>query len=205
MFCSYSCFSCSCCFSNYLFTFTAKNWCHVICILNLPLPMIESAFCFVFFARYKISYYGLMAHLHGRRQTRVLTQIRIPKIMATLYYGEHVHIAQTRTRIPIPYFCTGQESKSESLPESVSGNVNKPWDVVLEMSLINNYWPKFGSVYRLLLICQESFQVWRKTPFASVLLNLIILPEFSQSWRYKTKTPISACMIRFLLARFPAT
>ena len=34
------------------------------------------------------------------------------------------HIAQTR--IPTPYFCIGQESKSESVPESISGNVNEP-------------------------------------------------------------------------------
>ena len=46
--------------------------------------------------------------------------------MATLYYAENVHIAQTQTRIPTPYFCIGQESESESVPESVSGNVNEP-------------------------------------------------------------------------------
>ena len=40
--------------------------------------------------------------------------------LVILYYAKHVHIAQT------PYFCTGQESKSESVPESVSGNVNEP-------------------------------------------------------------------------------
>ena len=42
--------------------------------------------------------------------------------MATLYYAEHVHIAQIRTRIPITYFCTGRISESES----VSCNVNEP-------------------------------------------------------------------------------
>ena len=36
------------------------------------------------------------------------------------------HIAQTRTRIPTPYFCIGQEARSESVPESVSDNVNEP-------------------------------------------------------------------------------
>ena len=45
--------------------------------------------------------------------------------MVTLYYAEHVHIAQTWTRIPTPYFCLGQESESESMSESVSGNVNE--------------------------------------------------------------------------------
>ena len=44
--------------------------------------------------------------------------------MVTLHYAEHVHIAQTRTWIPTPYFCVGQES--ESVPECVSGNVNEP-------------------------------------------------------------------------------
>ena len=45
---------------------------------------------------------------------------------ATLYYAEHVHIALTRTRIPTSYLCIGQESESESVPESVSVNVNEP-------------------------------------------------------------------------------
>ena len=49
-------------------------------------------------------------------------------MMATLYYAEHVHIAQTWTQIPTPYFCMGQESKSESVPEFVSGNVNESYD-----------------------------------------------------------------------------
>ena len=35
------------------------------------------------------------------------------------------HIVQTQTRIPTPYFCTGQESELESVPESTGcGNVN---------------------------------------------------------------------------------
>ena len=46
--------------------------------------------------------------------------------MATLYYAEYVHIAQTRTQITFPYFCVGQESESESIPESASDNVNEP-------------------------------------------------------------------------------
>ena len=40
--------------------------------------------------------------------------------MVTLYYAEHVHIAQTWTWIPIRYFCVGQESDFESV------NVNEP-------------------------------------------------------------------------------
>ena len=66
-----------------------------------------------------------MAHVHCRRRTRALTWIRIPNPMATLYYAEHVHVAQTQTRIPTPYFCVGQESESES----VSGSVNEPLEL----------------------------------------------------------------------------
>ena len=43
----------------------------------------------------------IMAHLQCQ------TRIQIPNPMATLYYVEHVHIAQTRARIPTPYFCVG--------------------------------------------------------------------------------------------------
>ena len=39
------------------------------------------------------------------------------------------HIVQTWTQIPTLYFCTGQESESESVSESVSGNVNEPLHV----------------------------------------------------------------------------
>ena len=54
-------------------------------------------------------FYGcVMVHLHFRRRTQVLTPIRIPKPMATLYNAENVHIAQTMIRIPAPCFCTGQ-------------------------------------------------------------------------------------------------
>ena len=60
-----------------------------------------------------------MAHLHLRRWTRVKTR----NLMATLYYAEHVHIAQTQ--IPNPYFCVGQESESKFVPESESGVVNE--------------------------------------------------------------------------------
>ena len=36
-------------------------------------------------------------------------------------------MAQTQTLIQTPYFCTGQEF--ESVPESVSGNVNEPLNI----------------------------------------------------------------------------
>ena len=54
----------------------------------------------------------------------VRTRIRIPNLIGTLYRTETVHIAQIWTQIPTPYFCRGQES--ESLPKSVSCNVNEP-------------------------------------------------------------------------------
>ena len=69
---------------------------------------------------------SVLAHLNWRRRNRVRTWIYIQNLMATLYYAESVHIAQTSTRIPTPYFCTGQESESESVPESISSNVNEP-------------------------------------------------------------------------------
>ena len=65
---------------------------------------------------------SVMAYLHCQKHT----QIRIPNPVPALYYAEHVHIVETQIRIPVPYFCTGQESQSESVPDSVSGNVNEP-------------------------------------------------------------------------------
>ena len=47
---------------------------------------------------------------------------------ATLYYVEHVHIAETQ--IPTTYFCVGQISESES----VSGNVNEPLWILRKMN-----------------------------------------------------------------------
>ena len=44
------------------------------------------------------------AHLHCQTRTRVQTRIRIPSLMGTLYNAEHVHISQTQSQIPIPYF-----------------------------------------------------------------------------------------------------
>ena len=64
------------------------------------------------------------SRLHWRRRPPVQTWIRIPSLMATLNYAKHVYIAHTQTRISTPYFCTGQEWKSESV--FVSGNVNEP-------------------------------------------------------------------------------
>ena len=48
--------------------------------------------------------------------------------MATLYYAEHVHIAQTQTQIHTPYFYIGQESESKPVSVSESGNVFRPLD-----------------------------------------------------------------------------
>ena len=45
----------------------------------------------------------------------------------------NVRIAQTR--IPTPYFSIGQEPKSISISESVSGNVNEPLNVDVNFSI----------------------------------------------------------------------
>ena len=60
---------------------------------------------------------------YGSLHCRVQTRIQIPWL---LYYVlcRTFHIAQTQTRIPTPYFCMGRES--ESVSESVSGNVKEP-------------------------------------------------------------------------------
>ena len=55
-----------------------------------------------------------MTYLHCQRRTRVQTLVQIPNPMATLYYVEHVHIAQPRTQIPTAYSYTGYQSESES-------------------------------------------------------------------------------------------
>ena len=48
-----------------------------------------------------------------------------------------IHIAQRQTQIPTSYFCTGQESGSESVPVSESGNVNEP----LELPMVHSHCP----------------------------------------------------------------
>ena len=68
----------------------------------------------------------VMTSFHWWRRALVQTWIPIPNPITTLYYAEHVHIAEMWTWIPIPYFCVGQESESESVPEPISGNVNEP-------------------------------------------------------------------------------
>ena len=68
---------------------------------------------------------SLLVHIHCRRRTRKQTRIWIPNAIATLCYTEHVHIAQTQTQIPTPYFCAVQESESKSVPVSIYGNVNE--------------------------------------------------------------------------------
>ena len=64
-----------------------------------------------------------MVYLHWQRQARLRSRIQIPNPVATLYYAEHVHIAQTQ--IPTPYFCSRQQYEFESKPESISGNINE--------------------------------------------------------------------------------
>ena len=47
----------------------------------------------------------LMAHLHYERQTQDTDSDMDSDSMATLYYAEHAHIAQTQTLIPTLYGC----------------------------------------------------------------------------------------------------
>ena len=65
-----------------------------------------------------------MAHLHCRTRIWLPTLIRIPNQMATLLYAEHFTLHWLRFRSPTPYFCTGQESESQSVSESISSNVS---------------------------------------------------------------------------------
>ena len=64
-----------------------------------------------------------MAYLHWRRRTWETDTEMDSKPIG---YIVHLHIAQIQTQISTSYFCTGQESESKSVTESVSGNVNEP-------------------------------------------------------------------------------
>ena len=75
---------------------------------------------------------------------RVRTRTRIPNLMATLYYAERVHIAQTQARIPTPFFCIRQESESEY----ISVSVFKPNNVIKPSTLT----PTFASIFNN--VCQ---------------------------------------------------
>ena len=68
----------------------------------------------------EVKFFLWLIYISGDRLGQ--SQTRIQNRMVTLYYTENVHIAQTRTPISIPHFRMGQES--ESVPESLSGNVN---------------------------------------------------------------------------------
>ena len=65
--------------------------------------------------------------------------------MATLYYAEHVHIAQTQ--IPTPYFCSGQEYESESKPKCISGNINEPSRSNPYQLFVNRFPPNYFQTY----------------------------------------------------------
>ena len=70
--------------------------------------------------------------------------------MATLHYAENVHIAQTLTRIPTVYFSLGQES--ESVPQSVSGNINEPLDGNIEKYRYENYHYPLAALFRYIVV-----------------------------------------------------
>ena len=76
-----------------------------------------------------------MAHSDCQRHTRIRNQTQILNPWATLYYTEHVYIAQTPTQIPTTCFCVGHKS------ESVSGNVNEPKERVTIKQRFVGCWP----------------------------------------------------------------
>ena len=59
---------------------------------------------------------GVMANYIARLGLAYRLGLTFQGLMATLYYVENIHIAQTQTQIPTPYFCIGQGSESESVP-----------------------------------------------------------------------------------------
>ena len=85
----------------------------------------------------------LLAYLHCRARIQVLTRIRIPNLMYTLYYAKYVHIAQTQIWIPIQTQILispivpilGWISVTRLGLELVSGNVNKPFQYVLHFDV----------------------------------------------------------------------
>ena len=86
-----------------------------------------------------------MVYLHWQRQARLRSRIQIPNPVPTLYYAEHVHIAQTQ--IPTLYFCSGQEYESESKPESISGNINEPSRSNPYQLFVNRFPPNYFQTY----------------------------------------------------------
>ena len=94
-----------------------------------------------------------MANLHCRIRIQTLTRIRIPNQMATLYYAEHVHIAQTRTSIPTPYFqgshsdwktwenrkAFSSQGKSQEILEN-SGNFRQMLFIITILKNGKRYW-----------------------------------------------------------------
>ena len=86
-----------------------------------------------------------MVYLHWPRQARLRSRIQIPNPVPTLYYAEHVHIAQTQ--IPTLYFCSGQEYESESKPESISGYINDPSRSNPYQLFVNRFPPNYFQTY----------------------------------------------------------
>ena len=123
-------------FMRFIFSEKVSN-----CILSPPLRRILDLWLYS------------MAQLYCWTYIRVRNQTWISNRMATLYYAEHVHIAQTRTRIPTAYLCIGQKSQSESLPVSEPGNVFKPktinpWHVKLFWNWNRDLFPQIQSWYQ---------------------------------------------------------
>ena len=70
-----------------------------------------------------------MAHLHYQTWIQILTLIRIPNQMATLYYAEHFTLHGLGLRSLLPISVWDRNLGPSPYPESISGNVNEPLHV----------------------------------------------------------------------------
>ena len=67
-----------------------------------------------------------MAHLHCRRRTLVRTRTGIPVLYRNREQGSESESVQCEHVLHSTMQALGLESESESVPDYVSGNVNKP-------------------------------------------------------------------------------
>ena len=87
-----------------------------------------------------------MAYLHCRIRTRIQT----PNPMATLHYAEvfTLHGVRFRFQSQLPTKGTGLES--ESVTESVSGNVNEPKQLLFAWSLLSKEYNVHKRTFKIL-------------------------------------------------------
>ena len=74
-------------------------------------------------------------------------------------------------QIPTPYFCTGQESESESVPESVSGNVNEPLQLLILILFPIDY-VRFLYFQSYIKCKHVDYMSSRTEPFYDIQLNV---------------------------------